>query len=242
MLRPRFAWSFALVLSLLASPLLGQCVTVTHPNPSGGYIDLAEWMTMDASLRYSNHLDPGEYGSLTWGNKIIWTKFNIAAGNNWDQYTFDDDYVYMFLTGTPTDFWVSATETSAAYGQRYPLLGYPGTRLVNACNQYKVVTQCQASQVYSSNNVITELWGPYSENWGGNIGTLDTVTMVYYWDCNGTTPDACNQMEVNSYVRPYGWVEWLGYQKVGGQWQYYGGGPFNYIEAGGPGYTNWCWN
>ena len=118
--------------ALLLSSLPGDadCVAVSHPNPTGGTVDMADWMTMDASLRQTHHMNGRHYqGSLTWGNKIIWTKFS-EDGYEWDQYVFDDDFVYHFITGNRDSFWAPPSETSVPYCPRYPELGYPGTRMV----------------------------------------------------------------------------------------------------------------
>jgi hypothetical protein len=237
---PHFAGLVLICQVLFPVLSLSQCVTVTHPNPSGGTIDLVDWMTMDASLRSSYHLDGSHIlGSVAFGDKIIWTKFSLA-GDNWDQWAFDNDFVYWFITGTPTTFWAPPYQTAVPYAPRYPQLGWPGTRLVLTCNQWVDVTNCVKSEVHPGANLVEEVSGPFTVDLGGNIHSVSVVVVDYYWDCSGTTPASCTQLESNWYAKPYGWVQWTYYNQVNGNWVWRQTSTFNSLVAGASNYQTWC--
>ena len=217
------------------------CVITTYPSPSGGVIDFETWMTTDPSLRGQIHMMPGYVSNEVIYNKILYTKFNLI-GDNWDAWTYDEDYIYFYKTGNNTTFVKAPTETDSAWISRYVQLGYPGERLVIVGAHWESIVQCVIGDINPSSNSISELWGPYQHNYTGNIGTQQIVILKTWWDCHGIDPSSCSQEEDFSFSQPYGWIDWENYTAplYDGNFQWANGGPFDTMVDGGSGVLDWC--
>jgi hypothetical protein len=235
---------------LFVVPALAQappCITVTHPAPAGDVVDFAQLMPMDAALRANHHKDPGWYGNVVFANKIVFTKFS-PAGDNWDVFSFDNDFVYFFATGVPLDYTSYPSPTSSPWASRYAQLGFPGTRVVSRCNSWPRVVNCERQPTGPLTMIlITEVWGPFPfdfSNGPGGIGHQDNViALKYYWDCQTGDPMSCGHLEENWYVAPYGGVRWAHSSNPNHDGNF--SSPphvetFDVLADGGPGFVRWC--
>lgn len=221
---------------------------VTYPAPHGGTVDMAEWMVMDPTLRGSHHMEPGTITSQAWEDKIVYTKFSLV-GDNYDVWTFDENYIYGLTTGTPTTFvrsFVGGTPTNKGQVMlpRRVQLGFPGTRLVLPwpAPSYQVVTDCILGPVRPGSHMINELYGPFTRTFAGNIGTHETIEMHAYWDCSDTVTESCRELEVYGYTRPEGWVSWHAFRNPlrDGTFTEWAGSDFDNLTDGGSAFIDWC--
>jgi hypothetical protein len=185
-----------------------ECIKVNYTSDiNAEVIDMLDWVVMDATLRNNYVMSPGPIATLVFGNYIVNTKFDLVKGDNWDVWTFDDDYIYFFLTGDSQNY-TRNPDKQVPYTPRFIQVGNPGVQVVNHCNKWQTITNCVPGSINPGANIITEVWGPFNYTFAGNIGNQNVMSIKYYWNCSGDTPSTCTELEENWYVRPYGWVQW----------------------------------
>ncbi len=220
------------------------CVIATYPDPVGGTVDFCDWMAPAPDLRDVTYMKTGKIAGHVVQDKIIYTKFSLA-GDNWDSWTFDEDYIYFYSTGSVTDFVKAPTEHDTPWLPRYAQLGFPGVRLVVEGSHWQKTVACEPGPVSPSSNSIMEVWGPTTKTYADNIGTVEIVTVKTWWDCWTTDAMSCTQEEDYAYAKPYGWIEWEHFTAPNrdGVWQWLtDGGAFGDLEHGDSVIHDWCFS
>ena len=199
-----------------------QCYQVQHPNPNGTTYDMLDWMTMDEDLRNTSHLT-GSHNTYTvvWPDKIYYLK--TTQGDTWDINLYDNNYIYQWITETawnmPYNYKKSAHNTNIVMTPRFTSGGYPGTKIVSCDSSYYYCVNCTNCNTYNLQKVIHEIWGPYLQYLGGNLGYQQILIDKYYWNCTGDDSSTCSELEENWYANRYGWERWTPYSKnSSGQW------------------------
>jgi hypothetical protein len=194
--------------------------------PAGQY-DMLDWLTLDSDLRDSNFLAGADLPQYTavWANdpspKYFWLKG--SSGHPWDINLFDNSYIYRWKTegdnawNDPTSFKKAYTNTNKPFIARCANAGSPGWRQAIPPTgtpfntQYGVYQSCQLVEVRNLNWVVNELWGPYSENFGGNIpNPITTLVVSYRHGCtkNQDGSYSCKEKEAYHLAQRYGLVQW----------------------------------
>ena len=223
----------------LSSPV--GCVIATSPDPTGPLVDFCTWMAPDPILRDVTYMDPGKIAGHVVNDKIVYTKFSLA-GDNWDSWAFDEDYIYFYSTGSIHDFVKAPDEHDTPWLPRYVRFGFPGTRLVTEGSHWQKTVSCWPWGVSPSSNSIMEVWGPTWKTYAGNLDTVEVVVVKTWWDCWGVDATSCTQEEDYTYAQPYGWIEWenLSAPLRDGNFVWANGGPFDNLQPGGSVIQDWC--
>jgi len=204
--------------------------------PSGQY-DMLDWLTMDSDLRgshyFTNSSNPLYTVVYTSGStKFYWLKG--GSGFPWDINLYDSNYVYRWVTenvwGDPTTYKKAYTNTNHPFVARCAAAGSPGWNQVIPPtgspfnSQYAIYDHpagtngCHLASVNNLKYVVNEVWGPYSENFGGNIpNPIQTLVVAYRWGCdnNGNGTYSCSNKEEYHLTQRYGLVQWKHFQSNG---------------------------
>jgi hypothetical protein len=216
---------FFLLLALANFP----CEIVQDLNPDSPTYDMVDWLTLDADLRATSHLesepiaDPKNYVQFTIVTQDSITYLKTHNGDTWDKALYDDLNVWSFRTethwGTPENFTQWQTIGQVLSAPRFAHAGFPGMRWVNCISYYGSHNACQLPTHYGGlGNIIHELWGPYDyqPNWGDVKGPI--LKLVYYYGCSSSVPESCGVAEVTWLHQKYGAFSWREYQRINGEW------------------------
>lgn len=177
-------------------------------------IDILKYLLPDQVWALENHLETSDgipvYTVLGVGE--FWDIKN-KAGFPWDRFTFDEVTVFQSLTendlvSAATAFKMNLANAGKgiAWGPRYytpgesnPIFSKSSYRRYATCGQF--VPQDLGGPSVS--------WfeGPYSKDFGGDLGKHMALKQVYLW-----SPNFAN-MERNWYVQGFGrcqWEKWVG--------------------------------
>jgi hypothetical protein len=223
--------------------------------------DMLDWMTLDADLRSSYHLDGSHpLGTVVTNDKIYYLK--STTGKTWDIVLYDSSYLYDWITGSyvctkdPLDPSRCADGSCGvlepwednrafkkfSYNTNNPIVsrtaqgGFPGTRVVASSGANQVYKDCTYCGWRDEGNIVHEVWGPYDIDMGGDIGLQSILKITYFRGCIDTSDTStCEWAETNWYSQRYGWVRWTEYQNVGGTFQVSAGpSVFNLLVSGSP--------
>ena len=199
--------------------------------PPGQY-DMLDWLTMDSDLRGSNYFtnssNPLYTVVYTTGStKFYWLKG--SSGYPWDINLYDNSYIYRWVTenvwGDPTTYKKAYTNTNHPFVARCAAAGSPGWNQVIPPtgtpfnSQYAIyATGCSLQSINNLKYVVNEVWGPYSESFGGNIpNPITTLVVAYRWGCddNGNGTYSCSNKEEYHVAQRYGLLQWKHFQSNG---------------------------
>jgi hypothetical protein len=220
--------------------ILVSCIAwLSNPTPSSaqqtitcppGQYDMLDWLTLDSDLRGSNYFtntnSPLYTVVYTSGStKFYWLKG--GSGFPWDINLYDNNYIYRWVTenvwGDPTTYKKAYTDTNKPFVARCAAAGSPGWNQVIPPSgspfntKYAVYDHpantngCHLKEVDDLNYVVNEVWGPYSESFGGNIpNPITTLVVSYRWGCtnNGNGTYSCTNKEEYHLAQRYGLVQW----------------------------------
>lgn len=217
--------------ALIFSVVAALCGQVQDLNPGGAMLDAIEWTVPSKDFRATQHMEgsDGNYMSTYVTTDKIWN-LKTPGGDVWDVSYYDADGIWSWTTeykwGDPTTYTRFLTLHQVLHAPRQIRAGYPGMRWISCDSRYTPITDCGAVvRVNGLKNIINESWGPYRVDTWGNIGTVDVLKLVYFYDCTGYMADTCTAAEVNWYAPPYGWIRWSLWQADGK------GGPFTMLKA-----------
>ncbi|HEV7682762.1 MAG TPA: hypothetical protein VGO68_11610 [Pyrinomonadaceae bacterium] len=213
----KFFW-----IALIGIVLSPNALAESTINCGSGYIDVVDWMTLDADLRATKHMEqPGQVGhpmyTAMWPDKFWWIK--TSDGNTWDINTFDDNYIYWWVTGNG-EFGHPENYTMAAHGTNYkaaprcaPATGYPTTVIINDNSDVDTYHNCIFQNRANLLKTGFSLWGPYYLSFGGDLpANMPTYVVGYSWNCN----DAFTSCDKEEYYisQRYGLVGYEYYRNV----------------------------
>lgn len=224
---------------LLLFVIVGCMAWLSHPTPSTaqqtiacppGQYDMLDWLTMDSDLRdshyFTNSSNPLYTVVYTSGStKFYWLKG--GSGYPWDINLYDNNYIYRWVTenvwGDPKTYKKSYTDTNKPFVARCAAAGSPGWNQVIPPSgspfntKYAIYDDpagtngCHLKSVNDLKYVVNEVWGPYSESFGGNIpNPITTLVVAYRWGCdnNGNGTYSCTNKEEYHLAQRYGLVQW----------------------------------
>ncbi len=214
---------------------------VTKSCPSG-QIDALDWLTLDADLRSSKHMDGGHplYTAM-WPDKFWWIK--TPTGDTWDILLYDNNYVYFWITGTswgdPRAY--SRHIANVPLTPRCATPGYPGVAIAIPDTRVDIYDNCSFVNRGDPGKGVTEVWGPYTAGnpgldprppIGGDIPNNTTVyTFSWRWGCNNSYGN-CHTKEEFIVAQRYGLVQWNAFSLVNGQYVLSGQTNFNLLRPG----------
>jgi hypothetical protein len=129
-----------------------------------GSIDILDWMTLDADLRSTQHLEgTHELGTRVQDGKFFWLKG--PRGDTWDINRFDERGIFLWITervwGQPADFRKFLREPGLAFAPRCARPGYPGATLRLSDTRYGIFRNCRLEKRDALGTASVQVWGPY---------------------------------------------------------------------------------
>jgi hypothetical protein len=230
----RFGLFCAAVISFLMT-CGGMQAQSTANCPAGTY-DMLDWMTMDSSLRGSNHLAGTAnplYTTMA-SNKFYWTKG--VKGYPWDIQLYDSHYIYLWITEYA---WSDPhTYKKFSYNSNMPLAprcakgGFPGSTITVPDTSFDIYTSCQHSTRHNLGKAVNQVYGPYTMSFGGNLpNNLQTLVVSYRYNCDSSYSH-CGSKEEFYLAQKYGLVQWVYYVMVNGKYQQQQKSVFNTLKSG----------
>jgi hypothetical protein len=230
---------FLLQLTAVAGFAMLSCgwarAQATTSCPSGTY-DMLDWMTLDSSLRGSNHLTGTAnpiYTSIA-NNKFYWTKG--LNGYPWDIQLYDNNFIYLWITeyawSDPTTYKKFSYNTNMPFTPRCAKGGFPGSTIAVPNTSYDIYTSCSKYTRHSLGKAVNQVWGPYSMSFGGNLpSNLPTLVVSYRYSCDNTYSN-CSDKEEFYLTQKYGLVQWVHYVLWNGKYQQQQKSVFNALNWG----------
>jgi hypothetical protein len=200
-------------------------------------MDVLDYMLPDQVWALSHHLECDAHPMFVKvvGNQIWYMKGR--SGFPWDMNTFDDLAVYQSITELDwenadrfkifaSDSWANANGGVAWAPRQYEEgLGGP---IVTPDSTYRLHSNCSDYKEQNLGAPISiTVEGPYGFDFGGDLGHKPCLVQRYFWG-----PDQAN-MELNRYVRGFGWAQWELWQLSGTIYVRKQFSAFNRIAAGG---------
>jgi hypothetical protein len=153
------------------------------------------------------------YTSIT-QDKFFWTK--TGQGYPWDIQLYDDSYIYLSVTElnwhNANTYKIFKSETSGDYNMpfvpRHAQAGFPGSTILVSDSRYEIHSDCNTYVAKTLGHVKNSVWGPYTENLGGQLpDNLQTLVISYQYSCNSNYGN-CGDRELFHLAQPYGLVKW----------------------------------
>lgn len=207
-------------------PLVAECETIEDLNPGGPLFDMLDWMTLDADLRATSHMQseppgaPGAYvlGTIVRADSVTYLKTN--EGDTWDKNLVDDVGIWAWRTETawnqPHTFTQFRRAGQILTAPRFARGGFPGSRWINCDSAYARHDGCAVPTAYGHlGYVIHELYGPYDyePGWGDVRGPI--LKLAYFYGCSSISPDSCSSVEITWLHQRYGPFVWRLYARRG---------------------------
>lgn len=209
--------------------------TITCPT---GMYDMLDWMTMDASLRSTYHLQGTSNPIYTVmdSGKFYWVKG--AQGYPWDIQLYDNKYIYLWITElswtVPQSYKKFTNNTNLPLTPRCATAGFPGSTIKVANTNYDLHTNCSntCSVTLGLQNSINQVWGPYYLSLGGSLPVnMKTLIISYRYNCDANYVKCLDKEEY--YVNnKYGLVQWIHYVFVNGNYAQLQKTIINQLSAG----------
>jgi hypothetical protein len=228
--------NIAASLALLAYATSARADT-TIPCPSGTY-DMLDWMTMDASLRSTYHLQgtSNPLYTVIESGKFYWVKGGL--GYPWDIQLYDSKYIYLWITElswtVPQSYKKFTNNTNLPLVPRCATAGFPGSTIKVANTNYDLHTNCSnsCSVTLGLQNSINQVLGPQYVSLGGSLpANLKTLTISYRYNCDANYARCLDKEEY--YVNTkYGLVQWIHYVFVNGNYAQLQKTIFNQLSVG----------
>lgn len=199
--------------------------------------DVLEYMIPSPAWALENHLAVAKGGQPVYGalvGRMLWY-MKSASGFPWDGNTFDENYVYQSITEngwtSPNQFKMFASKSwpgangGIAWAPRFFTEATWNAPLITADSTYRTYSDCgKFTTANLGGPIATQLSGPVYKDFGGDLGEQDAIIVTYLW---GTS------MEVNYYVKDYGWVQWELWSLVNGAYVQKQVSAFNTFAKGG---------
>lgn len=204
--------------------------------PAGTY-DMLDWMTMDADLRSTYHLEGSSNPLYTVmeADKFYWVKGPL--GYPWDIQLYDNNDIYLWITelsySVPESYKKFTNNTNMPLVPRCATAGSPGSTIKVANTNYDLHTNCSqnCSVTLGLQNAVNEVWGPYSISVGGNLPTnLQALVISYRYNCDQNY--TCGDKEEYYVNQRYGLVQWIHYVWASGNYIQVQKTVFNQLVAG----------
>jgi hypothetical protein len=221
--------AFALVTSAFAN------AESTINCPSGTY-DMLDWMTLDSDLRTHTHITGSAnplYTSL--GNaKFYWTKG--GNGSPWDIQLVDNNYIYLWITeyawNSPNTYKKFTYNTNMPLVPRCAKAGFPGSTIKVPNTSYEIYTDCTHHTTHALKKGINQVYGPYTQSFGGNLpSNLKTLVVSYRYNCDNNY-GACGDKEEYYLAQRYGLLQWVHYRLMNGNYVQQQKTVFNKLTSG----------
>jgi hypothetical protein len=205
--------------------------------PPGTY-DMLDWMTLDADLRSTYHLEGSSNPLYTvvQADKFYWVK--SPQGYPWDIQLFDNNSVYLWITElswtVPDSYKKFTNNTNLPLVSRCALAGSPGSTLKSSNTNYDLHTNCSqsCSVTLGLQNSINEVWGPYSLSLGGDLpNNLKSLVVSYRYNCDVNYQN-CMDKEEYYLSQRYGLVQWMHFVMVNGSYAQLQKTVFNKLVVG----------
>jgi hypothetical protein len=218
---------FGFLLIVVFAIALGSAATAQTNSkfPAANTIDVLQWMVMQAADKNGSPL--ASHFHMT-GNanplftsmqtdRFFWTK--TGSGYPWDVQLYDDNYIYLWVTELnwqdPTTYKVFRGRQSGNFNlplaPRFVTLGDTSGKLASieiTDSSYEIHTSCTNYTIKNLGNVINEVWGPYSETFGGDLpANLRTIVLSYRYSCDAFYSN-CGDKEEFHLAYPFGLVHW----------------------------------
>ena len=233
-----------LIIGLMKATLLVGALAYATPAsaeptiacPAGMY-DMLDWMTMDADLRSTYHLEgtSNPLYTVMQGDKFYWVKSGL--GYPWDIQLYDGNNVYLWITElswtVPDSYKKFTNNTNLPLVPRCASAGFPGTTIKVANTNYDLHTNCSqsCSVTLGLQNAINEVWGPYTISPGGNLpSNLKTLVISYRYNCDAN--QNCTDKEEYYVTQRYGLVQWVHYVFANGAYAQMQKSVFNQLVVG----------
>ena len=204
--------------------------------PAGMY-DMLDWMTMDADLRSTYHLEgtSNPLYTVMESDKFYWVKG--ALGYPWDIQLYDGNNVYLWITElswtVPDSYKKFTNNTNMPLVPRCASAGFPGSTIKVSNTNYDLHTNCSqsCSVTLGLQNAINEVWGPYTISPGGNLpDNLKTLVISYRYNCDAN--QNCTDKEEYYVTQRYGLVQWVHYVFANGSYAQMQKSVFNQLVVG----------
>ncbi len=243
-MRPAKVLRSSICLLILAAAPLAAESTISCPS---GKIDVLDWLTLDANLRSSKHMEGsgGYIYTVVNSDKYYWMK--TPQGDTWDINLYDANRIYLWITesgyGTPRNFKKAHLNTNVPFMDRCATPGFPGNPITVANNTYDNVINCSTqSGLIDVGKSVMELWGPYTAGHpgleatrtriGGDVPDNTTVYVVSYrWSCDNNYSN-CATKEEFTLAQAYGLVRWNAWKWTGLSYIPDGESTFNLLRTG----------
>lgn len=182
--------------------------------PPGTY-DMLDWMTMDADLRTTYHLEGSSNPVYTvmQPGKFYWIKGGL--GYPWDIQLYDNNYIYLWITElswtVPESYKKFTDNTNLPLVPRCATAGSPGSTILLSNTNYDLHTNCAqtCSVTLGLQTTINEVWGPYNISLGGSLpDNLQTLIISYRYNCDDNYQNCIDKEEYYVNQR-YGLVQWV---------------------------------
>jgi hypothetical protein len=167
-------------------------------------------------------------------NNQIWY-CKSEKGFPWDANSFDDSYVFQNITevswDNPKTFKMFASKSwphangGIVWIPRHITMHNRG--IVTTDSSYRAYSDCTTFTQHDLGGPILTTYDFEQRDFGGDLGIRDALTVFYRWGANMAN------LEVNSYVRDYGWVQWENWQLQNGRYVQKQVSAFNMIVKGG---------
>jgi hypothetical protein len=188
------------------------------PKPQVQTYDMLAWMTMDPTLAASHHMSGTAnpiYTNVA-SDRFFWTK--TGQGYPWDIQLYDNNYIYLWVTElnwqNPSTYKVFHDPLLGDYNlplvPRFAQGGFPGSKVTVAASSstYETHSDCNTFITQKLGGVVNTVWGPYSENLGGDLpDNLQTLVISYQYSCDSSLQNCKNKEEFHV-AKPYGLVKW----------------------------------
>lgn len=208
---------------------LANCYETETLCPTCETYDMLDWMTIDPDLRAANHMDGSHFMTqVVWSDRIWNLKDSVhidGVGDNladtWDVLTYDNEFIYQYITelhwNQPRAYKRAYLNTNIVWAPRVAHGGLPGTRVVSCDTRWVAAVDCvEGNPETLLAYTINEIWGPYTVQTWGNIGTQTIIKVVYFWNCRDSSSTAsCDIAETNWYAQRYGLVRWSRFHNDG---------------------------
>jgi hypothetical protein len=214
-----FVWPIAVALAAACAdprpeadePRLGLSLAEAAAGCPNGYVDMLDWMTLDADLRANTRLASSQQaGSMVYtsveSDRFWWLK--TPQGDTWDVNTYDADNIYFAMTElgfhSPWACKPAVDTRNWRAARRCAKPGHPLDRIVNANSTFQLVSSSEVQTTSGTQGTIFTLRDLGSQAHGA-LGVLPTLVLDYQWNCVG---GACDRLEQYFLTKRYGLVGW----------------------------------
>lgn len=211
--RARARFLYATWIVILCVGLGKAHAETTIACPAGTY-NMLDWMTMDADLRSTYHLEGSSNPLYTvmQSDKFYWVKSGL--GYPWDIQLYDNNYIYLWITElswtVPQSYKKFTDNNNLPLVARCASAGFPGSAIHASNTNYDLHTNCAqtCSVTLGLQTSLNEVWGPYYVSLGGDLpDNLQVLVISYQYNCDDNYQN-CTDKEEYFVNQRYGLVQW----------------------------------